>query len=411
MTPPSNNTASKSSAKSYYTPDDEVSYTAPRPSTMYGKKTTYPAPASGAHESSRPVNKEAAETGVGASEKSGQSSSYLGYYDTQPTFQQHRVRAASGPDHAPNQLLASRPVAPVLLPLVVSVEIRLLVPSAHPPVPAILTLVVLAPVDVALALVLMDVAPVDVVLVLAPLAVVCGDGITGGKTSVEETKPEDDDETESAHAGPSGSGTRLAPVGEDILHSEAEVRGKGKGKGKGKAAYDDDIDEMREEVEDSRRRIKKLEGDVASLKTLRGKVAMMKTQLTELEKFKADVETLRGSLGLLIQLVASNASPADLEALAGQVLAAGTIGGVAGSMAPAPAPAPSSSKSKRSHKKKGDESIVMYDATKERLIVESLQYSSSALRVAHRASYALAHRRATRQLSELRLICTSMLYA
>ena len=134
-------------------------------------------------------------------------------------------------------------------------------------------------------------------------------------------------------------------------------------------AYDDDIDEMREEVEDSRRLIKKLEGDVSTLKTLRGEVALMKAQLTELEKFKADVESLRGSVGSLIHLVASNVSSADLEALAGQVLAAGTLEGAAGSIAPAPAP--SSSKPKRSHKKKGDESVIMYDAAKERLIVVS----------------------------------------
>ena len=128
---------------------------------------------------------------------------------------------------------------------------------------------------------------------------------------------------------------------------------------------------MRGEVDQSWRRILKLEEDIAALKSLRGEVATLKQQLTGIEQTRGDVQTLRSTLGSLIALVGSNANQIELQAFADK--ASSILESISDPTAIAPVPAliTQSSKPKRSHKKKVGEDVVMYDAAKERILVVS----------------------------------------
>ncbi|KAF8597481.1 hypothetical protein BDV93DRAFT_609641 [Ceratobasidium sp. AG-I] len=371
MAPPSQVPAPKPSAKSYYTPDDETSYSTPRHSVTYSKKTNHPTSLPGAHELSRPGDKESSARALASIASKQAPNKQASSHEarkrprspSQSAAHKHARRALSpphsrrspshsrrSPPHSRRSPSRSRrsPTRDYRSPSRSNQSRSRRSPSRGRRLPS---------------------------RSLSEDSYRSGEeyNIDGGGNTNEGgagdgLRDEMDEEVEreqemsegmgeerlfdSASAGPSNRGANLKPTRHDDSDNEAEVRDKGKRKAV--QAYDDNIDEMRSEVDQS----------------WRGEVAILKQQLTGLQQIRDDVQTLRSTLGLFFGLVGSNKTPVELQEFANKALA--TLEGVSDLMAvvPVPASANQSSNPKRSHKKKVGEDVVMYDGAKERILVD-----------------------------------------
>ncbi|KAG8728109.1 hypothetical protein FRC10_005293, partial [Ceratobasidium sp. 414] len=132
-----------------------------------------------------------------------------------------------------------------------------------------------------------------------------------------------------------------------------------------KCAYDDELDQLREEVETGWGKIQQLEEEVATLRMLRSEVKAL-----TLGKAENDVKEICASVATLVQLLQSGANNAGDQSVAERLALGGALGAVAASVATLdPDPVPGLSKVKRLHKKKGGE-VVVYESHEERYIVD-----------------------------------------